>query len=691
MTKPIVRHAVDWDDDQFICVNARLTDALNRLHTSLSTDPSFVALHWNLIHTSAINSSTISLAQAVTDYGIRQLHVVTGTNTTAGAYFGRTGSTNDFIVSNATVYTATFWIKATVGSGTSFTISMENSSGSSTFTISSSWQKVTRTFTMAGTTTAFKIAKNSSATNVTFDVTGFMIVPGSTAPNGFNVGHSTNLYDVLQDNVKGDVKSAKWSLGKVDWLSTGLKEGTASLTLDNENRTYSPEYSGGPLYGYMKQRLLFAIDVQDPVLLTWTRCWSGFISSYLPEPGKTTGNKECTIKAEQGKFQLDQIEYTTPQIGTLTADAVIRQLVLNGFNSAATPLQAVASRSKTGAGYTVKESDIMALDTGASDLEVTGESWGEGSTASRVIDELMKVERGFCFIDRSGVVKFYNRRHYFDPALTPSTTAVNLNTEAIDFDYSYGDNYYNQVKVSYYPAAESTTEVLWQSNGRIGIAGKRQKIITAKLEYTEGKKKTASTVNPFDGTPDASTITVLNGGSATGQVTGEILSEENGRIKIALKNGSRQGAFISVVLKGTATESFGGQNIEVTDGSLGVRGGKMTLEVKSKLLTSEVQARNLANYLLNMLKTPAGAFKYYQLMSKTDAALQKILNTGIGSKVSVSEYQTGHSGTYIVCGEDHEWMPGVLKTKFYLWPIDRINTYWILGTSVLGTGTFLGY
>lgn len=691
MTKPIVRIATDWDDDQFICVNARLTDALNRLHTGLHSDPSYVALHWNLIHQSAINSATVILVQAVTEYGIRQMHVVTGTNTTAGAYFGRTGSTNDFIVSNATVYTCEFFIKATVGSGTSMAISMENSTGSSTFTISSSWQKITRTFTTTGTTTAFKIVKNSSATNVTFDVTGFMIVAGSTAPNGFNVGHSTNLYDVLQDNVKRDVKSAQWSMGKMDWLSTVIREGTVSLTLNNESRIYSPDYSAGPLYGYMKQSLLFTIETQDPVLLTWTPCWRGFTSSYNPEPGKTTGNKEATIKCEQGKFQLDEIEYTSQQVGTMTADQVIRQLVLSGFNSAATPLQAVASRSNTDACYTVNEADIMTLDTGASELEITGESWGEGTTASKVIDELMKVERGFCFIDRSGLVKFYNRRHYLDPTLTPSTTSINLNTDAIDFGYSYGENYYNEVKVTYYPADESSVQILWKSQGPIYVKARKTKVVTAKLEYTEGKKKTAGTINPFDGSVEASTITVLNGASASGKVTAEVVSESNGRAEIAIKNGSMLTAAVSLVLNGTATESFGGQVVEVTDGSAGVRGGKRTYDVKSRLLTSEQQARNLANYLLNMLRRPAGAFKFYQLISKNDAALQRILNTGIGSKVSVSEYQTGHSGTYIVCGEEHDWTPGVLKSKFYLWPIDRINTYWVLGTSVLGTGTYLGY
>src|SRR5574342_257792 len=134
--QPILRIGVDWNDDFFICYDAQRTDVLNRLHTGLSSDTGLVNLHWYGVNTSGINSAVVSVTQSFTPYGVRLLHCVTGTNTTAGAYFGRTGSTNDFNVTSSHTYTAIFWIKATVGSGTSFQIALENSTGNGTFTIS---------------------------------------------------------------------------------------------------------------------------------------------------------------------------------------------------------------------------------------------------------------------------------------------------------------------------------------------------------------------------------------------------------------------------------------------------------------------------------------------------------------------------------------------------------------------------
>lgn len=686
MTAPVIRVCVDWDDDGMLCVNSISTDALNRMHTGLSSDPGYVNLHWNSIHTSAINSSTVTTIQGVTEYGIRQLNCVTGTNTTAGAYFGRTGSTNDFSVSNATTYTATFWIKATVGSGTGLIISMENSTGSTGFTVTGSWVKVSRTFTTTGTTTAFKIVKNSSATNVTFQVSGFMIVTGSTAPTGFNVGHSTNVYDVITNEVKAwDADS-----GKRNWLATEMDEGTAHLTLDNSSRRYSPEYSGGPLYTYMKQRLLITIDIQDPVTSAYTRKWSGFIGKYEPMPGQHSA-METRLTCEQAKWQLDRIQYTAETSGTFKSNELIEDVLLAGWLSAATPLQAVANRARANACYATNKADIMTLDTGISDLTVTGETWGEGSSASRVIDECMKVERGFFFVNASGVAKFYNRLHYIDPDLTPSTVVVNLNTDTTKNDYVYGADFYNNIKVTYYPAEESTTETLWESNGIIKVVGRRTKSITAKLEYDTGKKKTASTVNAFDGTVDASTIQVMNGASFASAVTGEIVSNENGVVNFTLHNSARGWLNVRVALKGTSVQSFGGQVVEVTDTVNGIRGGKVTLPVSSKLIGSENQARNLGYYLLKALATAAGQIKAYTMISKSNTMLQNQLNNGIATKVSVSEYQTGHSGTYFVCGERLTWRPGLLEATESLFPLDRVNFYWRLGSSVIGTATYLGY
>lgn len=691
MVAPILRVGVDWDDDLFICYDALQTDVLNRMHTGLTSDPGFTNLHWNYINTSAINSAVLSFVQGVTDYGIRQFHVVTGTNTTAGAYFGRTGTTNDFAVTNATTYTAVFWIKATVGSGTSFLFSMENSTGNTTFSVTTSWQKVTRTFTTTGTTTAFKIVKNTSATDVTFDMTGFMIVAGSTAPNGFNVGHATNLYDTLADLTRRDVRSVNWQVGRRDWKNLMIEEGIANLTLDNSTKRYSPEYASSPLYGYLGGRVLTTIEIQDPITLAWKRKFTGWTRQIKPEPGGTS-RREATLTCEQGKFQLERIKYTKlPSTATGTADTIIKDIINNGFISGATPLQVIMSKTKLGAGYFRAEADIMSIEAGVSTLSLTGEDWGAGQKATQALQEILKVDQGFFFIDGNGKVIYYNRLHYVDPATTPTAITINLDSETIGQAYGYGNPYYNHAQITYY-LKRTTTETVWESPSEgIVVRGRRTRTVDVNFEHTEGSKKTIQSINSFTASVNPSTIQLMNYvATQQGNVTGEILEVENGRAKLLLRNSAPMNLRVGVTLRGVTIDSSGGQVVTVLK-SGGAIGGQVTVSERSKLLTSESEARNLGVDLLNRFRSGIGEFTNIRFLPRDNTWLQHALNAEQGAKLALSETQTGHTGNYVVIGEQHDWRPGMLNSTISLYNLNRQTKYWIIGTSALNTDAYLGY
>jgi len=688
--QPEMRFAIDWDGDFFQCLDAVPTDPLNIMHSGLSTDKHLVNLHWTVVNKSGINSATVSYSQVWTNYGIRQLNCVTGTNTTAGAYFGRTGSTNDFVVTNATTYTAVFWIKATVGSGTSFTISMENSTGSSTFTVGSDWKQITRTFTTTGTSTAFKIAKNTDATNVTFQVTGFMIVAGSRAPGGFNVGDASNLYDVLRAyDGKETVQSAQWVFGRHDWTGNLFDEGTLTLQLRNDDRIYMMENTNSPLYGKFVERLRVIVDTRQQGATTWTRLFTGWTDHYTPNFGKTEEQLTTTIDCLQGRFQLDRIQFNTLLSGTMTADEIISAVLLKGFTSAATPYQTILGHSQLGKCYLVNSDDIMDLDTGLSEIPVTGEDWGGDKDATRVLEDVMKVERGLPFIDRSGVVKFYNRTHYTDPATAPTATDINLDTDATSFHYAYGENHYNTVIVNYKPSDERT-DIVWQTRENIRLTSRElAKEVKVKFEYEEGKKMTVTAVNSFTAASNPSTFTATAGGVSVASRVAVDFKFENGKGTLTLRNYTNQTVSFSVILRGSIKESHGGNSVEVSDD---VRGGKITLSLQTKLITDEITATNLANHLLNIHNGAFGQFKSITIKNKNVTWYNRILNTGIGALVNVSETMSGHDQQYYIIGEDCTWTPGEgLNATFTLYPFFRFNQYWIVGTGVLGTSTPLGY
>jgi hypothetical protein len=687
MTKPTARFAIDWNDDLFICVNALKTDALNVMHTGLASDPGLVNLHWNYINRSGKGAGVVSVIQSETEYGLRQLNCVTGTGANDGGYFGYNGVADDINVSNGATYTAVFWIKATVGSGTSFALSMRNSVGSTTFTISGDWQKITRTFTMSGTKTAFQIQKNNVATNVTFQATGFMIVAGSSAPNGFNTGSPTDLYDVITD----DVHVCAYKLGKAKAADLMVNEGEATITLKNANKRYSPEYSSSPLYGYMKARRKFTADIQNSSG-TWVRRWTGWTVSYAPEPGANR-NKRAEIKCHQGKFLLDRIKFNqTFSADTTTADAVIESVVMHGFMSAATALQAPLNRARLSAGfYFVNPDDIMNLETGISTLISNSEEWVDAPGA-RVIEAVVNVDRGFFFIDASGKVIYYNRHHYLDPALGLTNTTLSLDTETTAFTYVYGEGYANTIRVNYYPPGDRTG-IVWQSKTPFLMPQyPRTKEFKIKFEYEEGKRVTVKEIAAFGVGGNDSTISATNGlGDVSAKIGASfVLSGGGGTLMLA--NYTRQRVQVSVILRGTIKESYGGQTITVQNEDE-LSGGQVLATVSSKVLETENDARNLAQYLLEQASNAVGQFTTITLLNKTNALLDKMLSTVLGSKVTLTEGQTAHSGkAYYICGIDETWRSDApLESRYSLAPIFRLPPVWVLGTSVLGTDTNLAY
>lgn len=700
--KPIPRIGVDWNDDLFICYDARPGDALNNLHNGLSTDPAATSLHWSGVHTYGLLSpTTVEFRQVQSNYGIRVLYCTTGADPDAGCYFGYDGvssTVSDFHLDSIQAYTAVMWIRAVNPGGIGTPMVMDIWKGTSTFlahttfTITDEWQQVSVTFTPASApiTAGFLIHKSSDATDMDFQATGFMIVEGSTAPSGFNTGTSTDLYD----NISQHVTAFDTQIGRDKWTNSLPSEGIAHIHLNNESRRYSPEYSGSPLYGSMLARLLLTVDVQHTSIgsYAWERLYAGWISEYTPTYGKNR-NHQAVITAEQGMFRLNNMPFRANVSGDTTADVLIRQIIKSGFMSAATPYQVLLNRARLGASYFVDESTIMSLETGVSTLSPTGEDWnGDNTPAAKALRDIMDVEEGFFWISRTGVIYFFNRFHF---TTTIPSLAVNAGAAPVtNASYSYGKYYYNQVKVDYKPPS-NRVGVIWQTRDAVKVRYTRPghiSTVPVKFEYEEGKKMTVSAVNPFDGSTDASTFTAVTAGGAdrSSQISVTFSALENGQGKIYIKNTRREIVFVSVTLRGTIVETYGGQTVEVVSEDE-IRGGVAELKRSPKIIHEEDEALNLASHLLSVYQEPFGLFENITLKNKDDIALEYVLGLPIGTYISLNEYQTGHTGDYVIIGERYDWKPGELTVKYSLYPQFRAGDYWICGESTIGVDTYAGY
>lgn len=243
MTSATYKTLLDLDRDGFMCQDVISTDALNIIPT-----PVYWWLIGTVIHTSG---ETITKTQGATIYGLYYYRVTTGTNVAGGIRFGDDGvAINDIAVSASTAYRWTIWVRGVSGyTGVPMTarVSDEDSTalGNTSFTLTADWQKVTVNVTTAVGTTYVRIIvrKDADATDITFDVTGFMLVLGTTTPAAFNAGDPSNAYD----EITAYVATASWSNGMSDGMEQVAEPATLSLMVNNHNREFLPENLGAEL------------------------------------------------------------------------------------------------------------------------------------------------------------------------------------------------------------------------------------------------------------------------------------------------------------------------------------------------------------------------------------------------------------------------------------------------------------
>lgn len=311
MTQLTYYVGVDSDRDGFTCQGVADTDPLNLIPTA--------AAHWGInasVHSSA---TSVTHTRAMTRYGAYYYRVVTGTNTAAGMRFGDDGTTIDDIpVTASTTYSACLWVRGVSDyAGVGMTLEVTNQSGtvlaSNTFIISSTaWQQVTALNWSSGVGAshiAFRVRKTSSATNMSFDVTGFMLVTGSSVPSAFNAGSASNQYD----DITTYVRSASWTNGHAGMTEADalIKEGVApearlTLELDNKEGWFNVETTGTEL---LTNNDFTSWSGDNPT--GWTVTGESGTDPYVNEVGAGesqggSGNNFCNLYTTSAQIQISQ-------------------------------------------------------------------------------------------------------------------------------------------------------------------------------------------------------------------------------------------------------------------------------------------------------------------------------------------------------------------------------------------------
>jgi len=664
-----IRVGIDWDDDGLVCYEALVIDDLNLIPTPTT---------WTSIARAAVDTSTLTVVKGRTLYGLQHTNVVTSTGLSAGMSFGKDGGSIDEIaVSAETDYALVFWVKGNTGhAGVDFEVEVRDQGDavigtSGTHVLTTSYQRIEFLFTtgVGDTFVYFIHRKDSSATDVDYDITGWMMTQDSAAgPAGFNAGDATNGHD----NVSADIRNAKWDMGIPDRDLLIAAEGAATVNLDNLDQKYSPEKTTSPLFGFLLSRRMLTIEVADSTVGTFTLMWTGWTSKFSPATGRNRSEK-CTLKCEQGIFLLKEAQFKSAIQKDVDSGAATQQIIDDSaWVSANDPTGFLGNK------YGI-------IETGRDTYPIVGDDWNSDDSMYDALAEIIDTEQGILWLTETGQLEFRNRWYVLLKQGGSADFSLNAGTDFHDAGYEYGQQIFNEAKFTFYPKTEEADFTAWENRQAILIDAGETVVINASFEYEES---TSINMSALDGTHLIVDFdTAANYVASTTLVT--VLTNDEAELTIT-NDGSETRPY-RIILKGTAVRSFGGQIIEERDQESVDKFRLQRLTKTFKLLNTQPEAVGLAQFFIARYKEPFGEFKTLALHDRDAAYYARMLNLSIGTTVDLTDTRTGTNAVrHLIMGRDGTWVQGDFTMAYTAIHIGRFNAF-LLDNSKLDSDDRLGY
>lgn len=491
------------------------------------------------------------------------------------------------------------------------------------------------------------------------------------------------------DDLSNLVISANWFVGSRQPYGEVADDSQLELVLRNDDRRFSPEYTGSPLYGLLNPFKPIRIQANDGATLR--TLWVGWIESVEPDVN-ISGARQAKIKAAGPMMFLKAVETNIPLQAEVRANEVLIPLVYEVVIPPAVQDMWVVGRSQLGDDTKLgKYSDFMDFQQGATVFTLVADNWvRQGGFSNeerdtfdvyRAIQDMVAAERGRFFFNRAGKAIFWNRHHL----LYERTPAATFDDTMQDLEYSYAglSEFKNEVVVACHPRSISATsdEILWQLENEVRIPPNSTRQIRAKYTDDAG--------NRIAGRNITFTSTFSQGNASIS------LSEAANNVTLKVENtGVVEAVLSGCVIRGQKITDAGRMEAITSDKDSIRQYGRRTMKINLPVLSDYDDARGVARFELMRRKTPRGAVQSMTLISHGKNggghhAHQLALT--IGDLITVHESQAGHGENYYIIGEAHRLSKSgtLFETTWFL---ERQTTgFWVLGQSKLGVDTLPGY
>lgn len=487
-------------------------------------------------------------------------------------------------------------------------------------------------------------------------------------------------FDDADEDLTAYVMSAQWNVGFRDAVAEVAGDNLCTLTLDNEDRRFSPENAAGPYYGKTWQMRPLQITADDVVM------YSGWVKAIRPGFGNLTPT--ATLSAVSLRAFLDWYKMGVMPLlegvdtHTLVRDILDRVALPRAMPAGPWLLGRVGYGELGTATVLGGGTDLMAIDRGDVTLRYAGDTWSPADTVYAALQDVVKAERGKLFINRYGQVTFWARRRL----IANITVRATVDNSMQGLTYTWGEQIANDIHLQYVPRVVDTSLTdIWALNEAVIVRPGQEKEVRAAYSSDTGEVIAALDLQA----PSVAAGTLVMTGPGVSMATAE-LGPTSARF-VFRNAGTQQGTIETCVIRGRRV--LQNANAEAVAADLGSQWehGVYTVELSSPLTDRDEDAQALVDYKLLVNKQPRGVVSAIRLVVNTPEALANVLSLGPGARIRVIEGRTGHDSEHFIIGEEMR-LTAATKLLEVTWHLEPAPPYvfWRLGragSSELGTTT----
>jgi hypothetical protein len=453
------------------------------------------------------------------------------------------------------------------------------------------------------------------------------------------------------------VKSATWGLGMTKAYQRISGASRLRINLTNHDGRFSPENSSGPYYGSLlpnKQVNVYLVydGAEHPFWVGWTE---------TIDASSAIGRKyEASIDCVGVKQTYQRANLRMAGLSDISSGTALEEIILS---------------------TRLPPAGTYVFDPGSEHFEFIGESWDAKTTAWEAISDIVLAERGHFWFDRGGTAVFRDRE-YAQKNYQNDGTVTEGDEYVQGISYSYGGMVYNVIRASAVPREVGASDILWQLDSPISVAGGGTTTVEALFRGSSNEQIGGQNV----GTPSGADFDTDGGHLSVADMT---VYATSASISIA-NSGNTTHTCETLVVRGDKVTAFNRVERVAEDESSKTEYGIKERDLGTDLLDDPKSASRAANYELSLFADPRGMVESITVNSRGSSF---ILDYTMGDRISVQAPSLSHYQEYMIIGEEHSWSaPGEKHTvKYFLEPLDTqpfmligITGRGEIGTAVLG-------